>query len=157
MGPKDRLNRMGGGLALGGEVGGDHHLPEASIGGHTGQKTLEVNLVWTNPVERREPAHEHEVAALKRLRLLQDQEVGSGLHNTEQCGVTALVLAGLAGGLLCEVVAPLAGLESLGCLEQGPTQQGCARSIVLHQVQGHALRSFGPHPWDARKCVCQCQ
>ena len=121
-------DHMGGGFALGGEVGGQNHLLHHAIAGALHQ-LVQAYLFRANAIERAQPPHQHKVKPLERPRALQRRLIGRCLDHAQPRGIALRVQAGAAHLGLGERVAARAmahALHGMGQRGAGPRQAGQA-------------------------------
>jgi hypothetical protein len=140
-----RASRLTARLALLGEVGGQDHLGDLAIAGAL-EQALQPELARAHAIERREPAHEHEVPPLEGQGLLDHGLIGRGLDHAEQAGVASRRGAGLAQLGIGEGVAQPAAPEPAERGIEGTDELARALAVVLQQVVGVALRGTRADP-----------
>ena len=139
---------MGGGFALGGEVGGQNHLLHHAIAGAV-EQFFQADVFGADAVKRADAPHQHKVQPLKRPRALQRRLVGGGLDHTQPRGVALGVLADLAHLGFAKRVAALAVAHAAHRLGQRLRQRQRALAVVLQQVKRHARGRLHAHPRQA--------
>ena len=102
---------------------------------------VQAELARTDPVERRQPAAEHEVAPLEAGGLLDRQDLRGRLHHAEQAGIPGGIGAEGAGILRREEMAGRAGFQLLANVPDGPHEG-------LHVLAGVAEAADLAERWD---------
>ena len=102
-----------------------------------------MDVARADAVQRREPAHEHEIEAFEGEGLLDHDLVRGRLHHAQLGEIALAVLAGLADHLLGEGIAQGAVTDGLQRLGERLAQAGGGVAVVLQQVESHALRGLG--------------
>ena len=111
----------------------------------------DVQVLGIHPVDRRQRAAEHVVAAVELARALDRDHVAGLLDHADRGGLTALVLADAAGGLGGQVEADLAVADRLLDLADGVGQRERLLLRGAEDVEGQPLRGALTDAGQARE------
>jgi hypothetical protein len=142
------------GLALVGEIGGQHHFGDQAIGGARHQ-FFQMNIFRADAVQRRQPAHQHEVQALVGQRLFDHQLIGRRLDHAQQAAVALFVAAHVADIFFGDGIAQRAVMDGADRLVQRARQHVRAFAVMLQQVERHALRRLRTDAGQPAQCLRQ--
>ncbi|MND99574.1 hypothetical protein D3C80_919610 [compost metagenome] len=135
----------GGGIPLYGGVGGEDQLLDVLIL-QAPLQDLQPQLLGAYAVQRRQMAHQHEVAAGELAGLLDGRHVCRALHHAEQ---TVLLALGIGADLAAIVLGEGAAVAAMTDFGQRPIEQGgqtqTAAALALQQGERHALGRLGAH------------
>jgi hypothetical protein len=110
-----------------------------SSGSVARQQAVEMNLLRTDAVERREPPHQHEILAAIGQRLLDHDLIGRRFDHAEQRRVALWIAAGSADFEFGEGIAARAMADAIDGPAQRVAKLARAFAVVLQQVIRHAL------------------
>src|ERR1700689_1290840 len=136
---------MGSRLALDGRVGGKNQLVHAAFGEY-GVEFPDTELRGSDAVERREVAHEHEVASAIAAGGLDRDHIGRRLDRTQKRGIALWGGADHAQLPFGEHAAALAAAHRLQGRAERLGECACPRSSFLQQMKRHALRALRTDP-----------
>ncbi len=136
----------GGGIPFDGGIGGEDQLADVLIL-QPALENIEPQLLRADAVERRQMAHQHEVATRELAGLLDGGHVRRALHHTEQAILFPL---GIGADIAAVVLGKGAAVAAMTDLGQGAREQlgqpQTAAALTLEQGKGHPLGRLGPHP-----------
>ena len=139
--PGEFADEEGGGFAFDGGIGCEHQFLDVARG-QLLFELIEAELAWTDPVERRQAAVQHEIETLEDGRLFDDPDIGRVFDDTDDTFVACRVRADVAEGLFGQGPAIAALADVVDRLQQRFGQRVGALAVFLQQVEGHPLRSF---------------
>jgi len=145
---RDLTQIVGGRFAFDGRVGGEDELPYLAFTENRFELP-HAELLGSDAIERREMAHEDEIAPAVAAGRLDRDDIGGRLDGTQERRIPLRCGADHAQLTFCQhATAPAAGNR----LEGGSERLGegvCSRAPLLQQVERHALRSLRAHSGQA--------
>ena len=102
-------------------------------------EAVEAELFGPDAVERREVAHQHEVAAAVAARLLDRDDVGGRFDDAERRGVAPRRGADFAELAIRQHAAAPAVHDVRRRVLEGARERAAAVAVALEQVESHAL------------------
>ena len=107
-------------------------------------KLLDVELIWTDAVERRQRSAEHVVARAHRAGALQRPEVGHILDNDQRGAIPAHIGTNGAGIGRVDIAAGRTNAHFLGRIGHGAGQRHQQLFLFLDHMKGGAPRGTRP-------------
>src|SRR5215216_2347999 len=135
-------------------VGGEDHFLDSLVV-HPCQELLDLQLVRSDALDRRDRAEQHVVQAAVLLSPLDGDDVAWFLDDAQQRGITSVVAAVHAQVALGEVEAPPAPAHALLRLDDGARKTLGVIGRALQQKERDALRRFGADAREASQLVDQ--
>ena len=102
-------------------------------------EAIEAELLGTDAVERREMAHQHEVAAAVTARLLDRHDVGGRFDDAERRGIAPRRRADLAKFAIGQHAAAPAVHDVRRRVLECARERAPAVTVAFEQVESHAL------------------
>src|SRR5690242_3391435 len=137
-----------------GGIGGDDHLLDLALAQAPGQ-FRQPQFFRPEPVQRRQPAHQHEVLATITGGLLDRRQFGRRLDHAQHLSITTGTGAQRAQRLLAEIAATLAVADLLHRLRHHPRKPRPALALALKQMKRHPLRTLATHAGQAAQRLDQ--
>ena len=136
------------------EAGGQNDLVDDAIGGARQQHGT-ADLRQPLAIQRADPPQQHKVEPAKAATALERGLVSGRFNNAQQARVAAGVYAGAANVGFGECMATLAVAHLAHCLGQRTREPHRTVTVMLQQVECHALRRLDTDPWQTAQGVNQ--
>lgn len=140
------------GFALDSRVGCHDHLFDR-LGGESALELIQADILGPDPIERRQSAEQHEIAAIETGRLLDRQHVAGGFDHAQDPVGTTRAGADIADVGRREISTAIATPNFAHGLVQDVGQSLPAPPIPLQEMQRHALSRSRADAGQTPECL----